>query len=99
MKINEVIGIEPKTSWIYERVRRNIKEKNKMRWVGIEPTNSWKKLREKLREREWVCGGLIPQSLCLNREREEAKERKYYGGNGDWPRVPGIRKMQVPSLI
>ena len=76
------VGIEPTTSWIDERVRRNIKEKNKMRWVGIEPTNSWKKLREKLREREWVCGGLIPQSICLKLEREEGKERKYYGGDG-----------------
>ena len=66
-----------------------------MRWVGIEPTTSWIKLRKKLRENEWVCGGLIPQFLFLKWEREEGKERKYYGGDGDRPRVPQIEKNTI----
>ena len=34
--------------------------------------------------------GLIQQPLSLKREREEGKERKYYGGDGDRRRVPKI---------
>ena len=50
------VEIEPTTSWIYERVRRNIKDKNKMMWVGIEATTSWIKLRVKLKEKDEFVG-------------------------------------------
>ena len=72
-----------------------------MRWVGIEPTTSWigEKVKRKLREKEWSCGGLILQSPCLKREREGGKERKWCGGDGDQTRIPQIWKMQLSRLI
>ena len=56
-------------------------------------------LIEKLREKEWACRGLMPQPLFLKWERTEGKQRKYYGGDGDRPRVQKSEKMQVPCLI
>ena len=40
------------------------------------------KLRDKLREKEWACGGLIPQPPCLKREREDEKKGNIMGVMG-----------------
>ena len=54
--------------------------------VGIEPTTSLtsEKVKRKLWENEWACGGLIPQPLCLKRERGDGKEGKYFRKWASW---------------
>ena len=52
------------------------------------------KLRDKLKEKEWACGGFIPQSPWLKQKREEKKKVKHYGSDMDRTRVPQISKMQ-----
>ena len=63
------VKIEPTTSWIDERVRRKIGEKNKCGEWGLnpQPFPYVRRLIDKLREKEWACGGLIPLSPCLQR--------------------------------
>ena len=41
-----------------------------------------KKLKDKLREKEWACGGLIQQPPCLKRKREEEKNGNIMGVMG-----------------
>ena len=68
--------------------------------VGTEPkTPLIRKLRDKLREKEWACGIFIPQPPFLKRKKRRGKERKYYGSDGDRTRVPQIWKMKLSSLI
>ena len=41
-----------------------------------------RKLGDKLREKKWACGGLIPQPSCLKQEREEEKKENIMGVMG-----------------
>ena len=50
--------------------------------MNRQPLAYVRKLRDKLREKEWACGGLIPQTPCLKRKREEEKKGNIMGVMG-----------------